>query len=138
MVVNGLSEPFQGRVEHIGPRADDETRTFPVEILVKNAGPKRLLPGMFARAHIPVHTYPEAILIPRSSILSQNGRPVAFIADEKQGIAHSRAVTIARTFGSRHLIRGGLKSGDLLVIAGQRLLQDQTAIRIVGKRELER
>lgn len=137
VVARELPEPFQGRVEHIGPRADDQTRTFPVEILLKNDGPKRLLPGMFARAYIPVHTYPEAILIPRSSVVTEDGRPVAFIADEKQGTARSRTITIARTFGSRHLIRGGLQSGDLLVVAGQRLLQDGAAIRIVGRRELE-
>jgi cobalt-zinc-cadmium efflux system membrane fusion protein len=137
VVASGLPEPFQGRVEHIGPRADEETRTFPAEIVVKNQGPKRLLPGMFARAYIPVHTYPEAILIPRSSVVTEAEKPVAFVADENQGTARSRAITIARTFGSRHLIRGGLQSGDLLVVAGQRLLRDGAAIRIVGRRELE-
>lgn len=137
VVASGLPEPFQGRVEFIGPRADGETRTFPVEVLLKNEGSKRLLPGMFARAHIPVHTYPEAILIPRSSVLRKNGRPLVFVADEEQEIAHLRPVTIARTFGSRHLIRGGLQSGELLVVAGQRLLRDEAPIRLVGTRKLE-
>ena len=137
VVVSGLPERFRGRVEYIGPRADDETRTFPVEVLVKNKGSKRLLPGMFARAHIPVHTYPKAILIPRSSVLRKSGMPLVFVADENQEIAHRRPIEIARTFGSRHLVRRGLESGELLVVAGQRLLQDGAAIRIVGRRELE-
>lgn len=137
LAVDGQPEPFQGQVEYIGPSADDETRTFPVEIVVKNQGPKRLLPGMFARAYIPVRTYPQAILIPRSSVVTKAGKPLAFVADETQRIAHSRFLTITRTFGSRQLVNAGLQSGDLLIVAGQRLLQDGAAIRIVAKRELE-
>ncbi|MCH7914293.1 MAG: efflux RND transporter periplasmic adaptor subunit, partial [Deltaproteobacteria bacterium] len=47
--VSGLTEKFQGRVEHIGPSADSETRTFPVEVMIENMASKRLFPGMFAR-----------------------------------------------------------------------------------------
>lgn len=136
IAVEGFAEPFQGRVEHIGPRADIETRTFPVEIVVENRGPRRLLPGMFARATIPVRSYPQAILIPRASIVTEDGVPSVFVADTKQQIAQRRPVTIARTFGSRHLITRGLESGDLLVVTGHRLLQEGAAIRVVATREL--
>ncbi len=135
--VSGLTEKFQGRVEHIGPSADSETRTFPVEVMIENMASKRLLPGMFARALIPVRTYPKAILIPRTSVLSENGAPIVFIADMKRSTAHRRPVTIARTFGSRHLIQKGLQEGDLLIITGQRLLQDGAMIRVTGKPELK-
>lgn len=135
--VSGLPGIFQGRVEHIGPRADSETRTFPVEVLIDNKGSKKLLPGMFARANIPVRIYPKAILIPRTSVLSRNGAPIVFIADMKRSTAHHRPVTIARTFGSRHLIHEGLQDGDLLIITGQRLLQDGAVIRVTGKLELK-
>ena len=135
--VSGFPGIFQGRVEHIGPRADTETRTFPVEVLIENQGSKKLLPGMFARAIIPMRIYPKAILIPRTSVLSRNGAPIVFIADMKRSTAHHRPVTIARTFGSRHLIHEGLQDGDLLIITGQRLLQDGAVIRVTGKLELK-
>lgn len=135
--VRGLPGPREGQVEHIGPRADLDTRTFPVEVLVENRGPARLLPGLFARVGIPVHTYANAILIPRASVLTKGGTPVAFVADPEQGIVRRRPVTIARTFGSRHLITQGLKPGELLVVTGQRLLQDGAAIRVVETRDLE-
>ena len=134
--VEGFAEPFQGRVEHIGPRADTETRTFPVEIVVENRGPRRLLPGMFARATIPVRPYPQAILIPRASVVTADGVSSVFVADTQQGTAQRRPVTIGRTFGSRYLITRGLESGDLLVVTGHRLLQDGAAIRVVATREL--
>ncbi len=135
--VSGLPGKFQGRVEHIGPSADSETRTFPVEVLLENKASNRLLPGMFARAQIPVRTYPQAILIPRTSVLRDHGKPVVFIADMKRGTAHRRPVNISRTFGSRHLIHEGLQDGDLLIITGQRLLQDGAAIRVSRNLELK-
>ncbi len=134
--VSVSSQAFQGRVAYIGPRADNETRSFPVEVVVENRGPTRLLPGMFARAQIPVRTYANAILVPRSSVLTDSGKPVVFIANPEQRTAERRSVTIARTFGSRYLITEGLKSGDLLVISGQPLLRDKAAIRVVGTRNL--
>ncbi|MFQ5803306.1 MAG: efflux RND transporter periplasmic adaptor subunit [Candidatus Methylomirabilales bacterium] len=136
VTLTGFTEPFQGRVEHIGPRADPETRTFPVEVLVGNPGPRRLLPGMFAHATIPVRSYPQAILIPRASVVTEDGSPAVFVAGAKQEIAQRRPVTIARTFGSRHLITRGLETGDLLVVTGHRLLRDGAAIRVVETREL--
>ena len=107
-----------------------------MEVLVENRGPTRLLPGMFARAQIPVRTYANAILVLRSSVLTDSGKPVVFIANPEQRTAERRSVTIARTFGSRYLITEGLKSGDLLVISGQPLLRDKAAIRVVGTRNL--
>ncbi len=136
ITLTGFAEPFQGRVEHIGPRADPETRTFPVEILIENRGPRQLLPGMFARAMIPVRSYPQAILIPRASVLTEDGTPTVFVADPKREFAHRRPVTIARTFGPRYLIERGLEPGDLLVVTGHRRLRDGTAIRVVETREL--
>jgi RND family efflux transporter MFP subunit len=137
ITVSVSPQAFQGRVAYIGPRADDETRSFPVEVLVENHGPTRLRPGMFARAKIPVRTYPNAILIPRSSVITDSGKPVAFVAHSEQRIAERRPVTISRTFGSRYLITEGLEPGDLLVISGQALLRDKAAIRVVGTRKIE-
>jgi multidrug efflux pump subunit AcrA (membrane-fusion protein) len=136
ITLTGFPEPFQGRVEHIGPRADPETRTFPAEILVENRGPRQLLPGMFARATIPVRSYPQAILIPRASVLTEDGTSAVFVADPKQETAQRRPVTIGRTFGPRYLVTRGLEPGDLLVVTGHRLLRDGAAIRVVETREL--
>lgn len=131
----GFPEPVRGRVGHIGPRADAETRTFPVEILVENRGPRRLLPGMFARVSVPVRRYPAAILIPRASLLPGEGEPAVFLADPGQGTARRRPVEVLRPFGSRLLIGRGLDAGDLLVVSGQRLLREGAAIRVAEIRE---
>ncbi len=137
VLVEGFSKPFRGRVAYVGPRADTRTRTFPVEVLVDNAGQRRLLPGMFARVEVPLKTYPSATLIPRSSVLTQGKDATVFVVDPKGKTAHRRTIGIVRPFGSRHLIRQGLHPGDLLVITGQHLLQDGAKVRVVGKHRFE-
>ena len=134
--VRGLEEEFTGRVANVGPRADRETRSFPVEIFLSNTSGRKLLPGMFARAVIPVQDYPGAILIPRESVIFQDGEPAVFVADPDSNRAVRRAVTVARRFGSRYMITAGLEPGELLVTAGQRLLVDGARIRVVARREL--
>ncbi len=134
--VRGLGEEFAGRVTNIGPRADLETRSFPVEIFVANPPGRKLLPGMFASAAIPVGEYPDAVLIPRESVIFEDGEPTVFVADPRRNLAARRGVTISRRFGPRYMIAAGLRPGELLVTAGQRLLVDGARIRIVTRRRL--
>lgn len=134
--VPGLDHEFRGRVTNIGPRADAATRSFPVEIFVPNEPPQKLLPGMFARAVLPVSDYPEAILIPRETVVFDNGEPTVFVVNPDTGVASRRRITIERRFGSRYMIKQGLEAGELLVSAGQRLLVDGARVRIVARREL--
>ncbi len=133
--VTGLERETAGRVANIGPRADPVTRSFPVEIFLSNPE-RRLLPGMFARAVIPVRRYPAAILIPRDSVLFEDGESTVFVAEPHGRVASRRTVRIARRFGARYMIAGGLEPGDLLVTAGQRLLLDGARIRVVTRRDL--
>ena len=133
--VTGMEQEFTGRVANIGPRADQDTRSFPVEIFMANPG-RKLLPGMFGRAVIPVGTYPGAILIPRESVLFEDGEPAVFVVDPEAGVSARRAVRIARRFGARYMVSAGLEPGDLLVTAGQRVLLDGARIRVVTRRDL--
>ncbi len=133
--VSGFPTPLPGRVGYIGPRADPETRTFPVEVLVENRGARRLLPGMFARVTIAVRAYPAAILIPRSSLFTDGADASVFVVDSGKEVARKQSVGVARTFGSQLLIERGLKADDLLVVVGQRLLRDGAAIRVAATRE---
>lgn len=134
--VRGLNEKILGRVTNIGPRADAATRSFPVEIFITQSPSERLLPGMFARALIPVADYPGAILIPRESVVFDKGEPTVFVVDGDRNVAIRRSITIDRQFGSRYMVARGIEPGELLVTAGQRLLVDGARVRIVARREL--
>ncbi len=134
--VQGSEEEFTGRVVNIGPRADQLTRSFPVEILISNSPGRKLLPGMFARAVIPVREYTGVILIPRESVIFEGRNPTVFVVDHDQGVSRRRVVRIVQRFGPRYMIAAGLEFGELLVTSGQRLLLDSARIRVVTRRDL--
>jgi multidrug efflux pump subunit AcrA (membrane-fusion protein) len=136
--VEGFDRPFQGRVAYIGPMADSQTRTFPVEILVKNETQRRLLPGMFARVKVSLKTYNSAILIPRASIANRGNNSAVFVVDAERGIARRRPIKIERSFGSLNLIGQGLSAGDLLVVTGQQLLLDGAKVRSARKQNFDK
>ena len=132
--VDGLENVFHGHVAHIGPIADARTRTFPIEVLVKNLNKNRLLPGMFARAIIPLRSYSSAILVPRAAVTFKAGeKPFVFVVDDPSGTVRKRSLEISREFGSRLLVSDGLRAGDQLVTSGQHLLKENAKVRIIEK-----
>ena len=119
---------FHGSVNTIGAEADDQTRTFPVEILVVNDLPQRLLPGFISRARIRGHTFEKAILLPQEVFVQRGGRPVVFVATSDT--VSERVVELGFTHRGRVLVTKGLEPGDMVVTTGQEALRDGASIRI--------
>jgi len=60
---------FTGKVNTVGLKADDATRTYPVEIVVSNEK-ENLMPGMVARAVIKASDPRRVITLPRSVVVT--------------------------------------------------------------------
>jgi multidrug efflux pump subunit AcrA (membrane-fusion protein) len=78
-----LEHPLRGEIVSIVPRADAQSRTFPVKILVENQtsedGQVRLKPGMFARVTLPVRTIRDAVVIPKDSLVLGQRVPTVWV-----------------------------------------------------------
>lgn len=72
VLIDALGEWFTGEVAHVIPQADENARTFPVEIRIDNAE-RRLLGGMFARAVVPAGPPTAAIAVPVDAIVRRDG-----------------------------------------------------------------
>jgi len=120
-------ESFQGRLTYISSTVDKETRAVPARVEVPNPD-RRLKPEMFATAAIATGGATSAITLPQSAVLLVNGQPMAFVREE--GGFEPRAVELGEKVGSRVIIRGGIKPGESMVVAGAyalkaRLLKSQ-------------
>jgi RND family efflux transporter MFP subunit len=78
------SMPFRGEIASIVPRADVQSRTFPVKVRVQNRrgedGQHLLRPGMFARVTLPVRTVRTAVMIPKDAlVLGERIRPTVWV-----------------------------------------------------------
>ncbi|MCL2399252.1 MAG: efflux RND transporter periplasmic adaptor subunit [Defluviitaleaceae bacterium] len=122
------AELFVGEVTLVSPAANQMTSTFTIEVSVDNhAGTIR--PGMFAEVFFTRDRAENAVVVPRSAVLIENGEPVVYVADGDRAIR--RPVVIGIDTGAEIEIISGLSLGEPLIIRGQTSVTDGVAILIV-------
>lgn len=113
---------FPGQVDRIGVKADSQTNTFEVEVLVANPD-LRLKAGLTATVKITVDQIRDAIMIPQGCVLFRENRKEVFVVTDA-GKAAAREVKLGRLDGSSVRILAGITAGDQLVTTGGQYLKD--------------
>lgn len=141
--------PFTAKIVAIEPQIGTDTRAIKLQAQLDN--PKHLLaPGMFARAALQLPAEQDVLSVPDTAIeYSIHGDSVYVISKQqpKEGAAPGAGgdqLMVTRALvktdgrlGDRVIIRSGLKSGDLVVTAGQLKLHDGAAVQIVSAETLD-
>ena len=117
---------FSGAVSSIGAEADEQTRTFPAEILVVNDRAERLLPGFIGRVQIRGRTFKNAIFLPQEVIVQREGQPVVFVVGSDT--ASARTVELGYAHRGKVIITEGLSPGDKVVVTGQQSLRNNAKV----------
>jgi multidrug efflux pump subunit AcrA (membrane-fusion protein) len=130
--------PLTGVISAIVPQADVQARTFPVKILVKNElsedGPL-VKSGMYARVMLPTGQRQLATLVLKDAIVLGGPQPVVYVvdvpsADAKQGKARPVPVQLGVADGNMIQVRGGLQTGQLVVVQGNERLRPGQDVQI--------
>jgi RND family efflux transporter MFP subunit len=108
---------FPGRVNTISRKADEETGTFPVEVVAPNTDSLELRSGMVAQVSIRTGTIPGVITLPRDAIDKRGGRQIAFVV-EADTTAVERTLRTGPSFGEKVVVREGISPGDRVVVVG--------------------
>jgi RND family efflux transporter MFP subunit len=123
---------FPGQVDRIGVKADPQTNTFEVEVLVDN--PDLLLKaGLTATVNIIVDEVRDAIMIPQGCVLFRENRQEVFVVTDA-GRAAVREVKLGRVDGSSVMVLEGVVSGDKLVTTGSQYLKDGDRVVVAETR----
>jgi membrane fusion protein (multidrug efflux system) len=117
-----------GRIARISPVIDAKTGTVKVTVAI-DPTVQRVLPGMFVQLEIVVATHELALLIPKVALVYDDGAATVFRVSE--GKASQVEIKKGFTGADQVEVLEGLKAGDQIVVAGQGLLQDGAAVRIV-------
>ena len=116
------------------PVIDRLTRTGKATVSIDN--PEHVLrPGMVAEVEIVLRRRENVLFVPGEAVrltttTEEDQRAVVFVADS--GRAARREVRLGRRYGARIEIVDGLEEGERVVVRGQHLLRDGTAIRTVA------
>ncbi len=121
------AERFSGRIEHVGRRADDMTKTYPVRVTLRNRG-GMLRSGMVAEVAVSAREIKDAIVIERDWIIDRYGEPAVFVAVDS--LAVLRNVTLGPSLGGQVVIESGLEAGDRLISVGYTQVSDGVPVEI--------
>ncbi len=119
---------FEGKVEKINSALELSTRTLQAEVYIINSD-RSLKPGMFANVEVVLVEKPQALVIPREALLEEGNALTVFVVEGKQAIR--RPIAIGYEQDRMVEVLKGLSEGDQVVIKGQQLIKDGSAIRVV-------
>ena len=125
-------ETFHGTISRVAHSLDDNTRTMPVELDVKNPG-LRLAPGMYPEVRWPVRSPKPAVLVPPTSIVTTTEQ--TFVIRVKKGMVEWVPVQRGPIVGNLVEVYGGLKQGDMLARRGTDELRAGTRVQIRAANE---
>lgn len=119
----------RGRVREIAPQADEATRTRRVRITLEKPAPAfRIGTNVLAT---PAHTNVAHVDLPRSALLTEDGRTFVWVVDAKTLSVSRRPVDVATGPASGPVqVARGVEVGDRVVTAGVHSLTEGQKVRI--------
>jgi len=123
-------QSFSGVIARIYPSVDPVTRTATVEVRIANkcaqTGGWMLRPGLYAEGRIILEVKRDVVTLPADVALRRGERFLAFVV--KNGRAETRELTVGARDGNMLEICEGLQAGEQVVVMGQHLLADGSAV----------
>jgi membrane fusion protein (multidrug efflux system) len=122
---------FDGTVAAINPMVEPDNRS--VKVLLRVSNPRgELRSGMFCRGIIEVRRQPDALVIPRSALITEQEDPTSgsvYVVNE--GVARRRNVRIGGVREDRIWIQQGLERGELFIVEIGPSLKDGTPVKVL-------
>lgn len=125
-IVEWLDKQVEGTVTQMDLAMNQQLHGFRTVVEIDNSD-NRFRPGVTARVMLLTYHNPQAIVIKRKQIVTEDGQD--FIYLDHNGKARKQAVTIGQANGMDVEIVQGLQSGERLIIEGLLLLSDGSKIR---------
>jgi len=119
-------------VTRLGKVIDPQTRTFALEVEMKNPGEK-LKPNMLTSVRIQDYSDEQAMVVPTFLLRQDFNGTFLFKVAEEKGVSRAQKTYVKRgiTVQDQTQIAEGLSPGDLVVTKGFNLVSDGTPLRIV-------
>jgi len=124
---------FEGTISYVGSTVDDNSRTFPIEIVLVNPE-GAIKPAMVANVQFVKDHLHDVIVVSQDVVKrSENGFHVYVVRDAETGpVAEERTVTLGPSWAGRVVVTGGLAPGEALVTRGAQLVDNESRLTIVA------
>jgi membrane fusion protein (multidrug efflux system) len=126
--LEGTEEPLAGAVSLVSPIVDPATGTVKVTAEIRRY-PRGTRAGDFAEIRIVTATHDGAILVPSCAVFEEQGKDILYVVEG--GKAVRRVVETGFIDGDLTEILEGVAERDLVVVKGQRQLQDGGGVDVL-------
>ncbi|HWQ71396.1 MAG TPA: efflux RND transporter periplasmic adaptor subunit [Desulfitobacteriaceae bacterium] len=116
-----------GTVESVASVADSLTHTYPVKITLPNTSTAEVKSGMFAEVKLSTQRGTGVLAIPMTAVLPKNGENIVYVVND-QNKAETVAVETGLSDGTYTEIRKGLQEGQTVIIKGNTLIDETSAL----------
>lgn len=115
VIVRGTHQQgeFRGKIAYIAPTVDEHTRTGLARVIVENLS-ENWKPGQFVKGAVSIEEHPIDVLVPRSAVLTMEGKSVVFVETE-EGF-EPRPVHLGHSDSESFQVVRGLEPGDRIVV----------------------
>lgn len=120
-------DTLKGTITELSPAISSETRTFKGKIVIDNSELK-LRAGMFVKADVIVDRAEDAIIIPKTALLSARNRRYVFVVERNTAI--QRYLVTGIEDDDNVEVISGLYENDNLIIRGFETLRDNSRVRV--------
>jgi RND family efflux transporter MFP subunit len=122
------NDVFQGTVANISPAINDQTRTFPVEILVANPN-RKLKPGFFAKGAILTTRDTNVMAVPQEALSTLAGVSSVYVIEN--GAVRQQNVTLGVQEGLAFEVLDGLKGDEILAASSLNEITSGTKVTAI-------
>jgi cobalt-zinc-cadmium efflux system membrane fusion protein len=122
VVVGGTTE-LDGLVDQVSSVVDPDRHTVPIRVRLANID-GTLRPNAYAQIKFFDPT-PAKVSLPTSAVMSDGAQTYVYIKDKKTGALHKQIVIAGSANGGQMPILQGVEPGDLVVVQGGILLDNQ-------------
>lgn len=135
LTLDSDGEEISGRIKLISPVIDPTSGTIKLTIEIPEY-PADTRPGDFAEVRVVTERRPQALLVPREAVVTDQGEQVVYLVTDGQGerggqVAERRVVELGFTDDSHAEILSGLAEGEEVVVRGQRSLKHGMPVRVL-------
>jgi membrane fusion protein, multidrug efflux system len=120
---------FKGEILRVNPVVDATTGTVKVTVAMAPQQPE-LKPGMFGRIEILYDRKPNAVLVAKDAVITEDAATSVFVV--ASGKARRRNVKLGYSDAEHFEVLEGLVAGDQVVTTGQANLKDDARIEVVN------
>lgn len=117
---------YDGRIIYVSPALNPESRTQAAKAEYPNDNGE-ITPGAFADVEVVTSVRKGAPVIPEAALVSEGEQ--AFVWVVEGGKASKREIALGERMGDRLEVARGLRGGEVIVVAGQRELREDVAVR---------